>query len=40
MQHAYIRTENGLIEFVEQLRKTLFVNTNIDIIKEELDANV
>jgi len=40
MQHAYIRTENGLIEFVEQLRKTLFVNTNIDIIKEELEANV
>jgi hypothetical protein len=40
LQHAYIRTENGLIEFVEQLRKTLFVNTNIDIIKEELDANV
>jgi hypothetical protein len=40
MQHAYIRTENGLIEFVEQLRKTLFVNTNIDIIKEELDTNV
>lgn len=40
MQHAYIRTENGLIEFVEQLRKTLLVNTNINIIKEELDANV
>ena len=40
MQHAYIRTGNGLIEFVELLRKTLLVNTNINIIKEELDANV
>lgn len=40
LQHAYIRTENGLIEFVEQLRKTLFVHTNINIVKEELDANV
>lgn len=40
MQHAYIRTENGLIEFVEQLRKTLFVQANINILKEELDANV
>jgi hypothetical protein len=40
MQHAYIKTENGLIEFVEQLRKTLFVETNINILKEELDANV
>ena len=40
LQHAYIRTENGLIEFVEQLRKTLFVDTNINIVKEELDANV
>lgn len=40
LQHAYIRTENGLIEFVEQLRKTLFVSTNINIVKEELDANV
>jgi hypothetical protein len=40
LQHAYIKTENGLIEFVEQLRKTLFVETNINIVKEELDANV
>jgi hypothetical protein len=40
LQHAYIRTENGLIEFVEQLKKTLFVNTNINILKEELEANV
>jgi hypothetical protein len=40
LQHAYIRTENGLIEFVEQLRKTLFVDTNINVVKEELDANV
>ena len=40
MQHAYIKTENGLIEFVEQLRKTLFIETNVNIVKEELDANV
>jgi hypothetical protein len=40
LQHAYIRTENGLTEFVEQLRKTLFVNANINILKEELEANV
>ena len=40
LQHAYIKTENGLIEFVEQLRKALFVETNINIVKEELDANV
>lgn len=40
LQHAYIKTENGLIEFVEQLRKTLCVETNIAILKEELGANV
>lgn len=40
LQHAYIRTENGLLEFVEQLKKSLFVHTNINIVKEELDANV
>ena len=40
LQHAYIKTENGLIEFVGQLKKTLFVDTNINILKEELDANV
>jgi hypothetical protein len=40
LQHAYIKTENGLIEFVEQLRKSLFVETNINIVKEELGADV
>ena len=40
LQHAYIKTENGLIEFVEQLRKALFVETNINIVKEELGADV